>query len=77
MGTDAADLGSGVPIWRVTGLRQELDEPDEAVFARARRRVGAPDGAAARFAKRSLDARGRGADLHLVCQVDVAFELAR
>ncbi|MEE2940372.1 MAG: NAD(P)/FAD-dependent oxidoreductase, partial [Planctomycetota bacterium] len=32
---------------------------------------------AARFAKRSLDARGRGADQHHVCQVDVAFELAR
>lgn len=77
MGTDAADPASGPPVWRVTGLRQELGEPDEAVLGRARRRVRAPAGAPARFAKRSVDARGRGADLHLVCQVDVACDLSR
>lgn len=77
MGTDAADPAAGLPVWRVTGLRQDLDEPDEAVLARARRRIRAPDDAVARFAKRSVDARGRGADLHLVCQVDVACELRR
>lgn len=77
MGRNAADHASGPPVWRVTGLRQELDEPDEAVLARARRRIRAPRDASARFAKRSVDARGRGADLHLVCQVDVAFDPGR
>lgn len=71
------DQHTGAPTWRVGGLRQEVGEPDEAVFERARRRLGAPAEAAARFAKRSVDARGRGADLHFVCQVDVSAELGR
>lgn len=77
MGRTAEDRAAGAPVWRVSGLRQELQEPDDAVFARARKRLGAPGGARARFAKRSVDARGRGADLHFVCQVDVECDLGR
>lgn len=77
MGEDRTARVAGLPIWRVTGLRQELDEPDEAVLDRARRRIRASDDAPAHFAKRSVDARGRGADLHLVCQVDVACDIGR
>jgi len=60
---------------RVGGIRQEVDEPDRAAFERAAAAVGVPfeDVASARFARRSVDARGRGADLHLVCQVDLAL----
>lgn len=59
--------------WRVSGLRQELDEPDRAVFERAARQIGLEPGQlrSARFARRSVDARGRGSDLHLVAQVDL------
>ncbi|QDV07453.1 tricarballylate dehydrogenase [Planctomycetes bacterium Poly30] len=67
--------GSGAGnVWRVSGLRQEVDEPDEAVLARAARQIGLDPGqlAFARLAKRSVDARGRGADLHFVVQVDLA-----
>ena len=63
----------GWAAWRVSGLRQELDEPDGAVLERAARAVGADPSEARsqRFARRSVDARGRGKDLHFVCQVDV------
>ncbi|MEM9382654.1 MAG: hypothetical protein AAGB93_22060, partial [Planctomycetota bacterium] len=63
----------GVVTWRVSGLRQEIDEPDHAVLDRATRSIGVdPEAAvAARFARRSVDARGRGRDLHFLCQVDV------
>ena len=57
----------------MSGVRQEIDEPDRIAFERAAALIGtsldAIDGA--RFAKRSVDARGRGADLHFVCQVDL------
>lgn len=60
-------------VWRLAGLRQEVDEPDQDVFHRAARQVGLDPGELAftRMAKRSVDARGRGADLHFVCQVDL------
>ncbi|MEM6572355.1 MAG: FAD-dependent protein [Planctomycetota bacterium] len=63
----------GVVTWRVGGLRQELEEPDRDVLDRAARSIGVePEAAvAARFARRSVDARGRGRDLHFICQVDV------
>ncbi|MEM9803125.1 MAG: hypothetical protein AAGA20_22595, partial [Planctomycetota bacterium] len=66
--------GTAPAAWRVSGLRQEIDEPDERVFERAARAIGLELAAcrSARFARRSLDARGRGRDLHFVCQVDVA-----
>jgi len=70
--TKNKDAGS-VATWRVGGLRQEIDEPDQAVFDRAARTIGLEPEAcvAARFARRSVDARGRGSDLHFVCQVNI------
>lgn len=59
--------------WRVSNIRQELDEPDQVAFERAARQVGTSLDTLdqARFAKRSVDARGRGSDLHFVCQIDL------
>ncbi len=66
-------MGRGWVAWRVSGLRQELDEPDREVLVRAARTVGVDPGdvRSQRFARRSVDARGRGRDLHFVCQVDL------
>lgn len=66
----------GPATWRVSGLRQEVDEPDSEVFERAAEAIGArpADAVEVAFAKRSVDARGRGADLHLVAQVDVTLD---
>ena len=66
----------GPVTWRVSGLRQEVGEPDEEVFRRAAEVLGAgpSDALNLAFAKRSVDARGRGSDLHLVAQVDVTLD---
>ena len=73
MGREGDRKGRGWVAWRVSGLRQELDEPDQEVLARAARTVGVEPGdvRSQRFARRSVDARGRGRDLHFVCQVDL------
>ena len=66
-------MGRGWVAWRISGLRQELDEPDREVLDRAAKTVGVEPGdvRSQRFARRSVDARGRGRDLHFVCQVDL------
>ena len=63
-------------IWRLSGLRQEVAEPDQDVLDRAARQIGLDPGelSFARMAKRSVDARGRGADLHFVVQVDLGVK---
>ncbi|MGK0481981.1 MAG: putative FAD-dependent dehydrogenase [Planctomycetota bacterium] len=68
------ERSSAPETWRLSGLRQEVEEPDQAVLDRAARQIGLDPGqlAFARLSKRSVDARGRGADLHFVCQVDLA-----
>lgn len=73
MASGAEQGERGWAAWRVSGLRQELQEPDREVFAKAAKAVGAHPGAVKshRFARRSIDARGRGRDLHFVCQVDL------
>ncbi|MGD2017700.1 MAG: NAD(P)/FAD-dependent oxidoreductase [Planctomycetota bacterium] len=73
MGSAAEGKGRGWVTWRVSGLRQELEEPDGEVLVRAARSIGVDPAAVRgqRFARRSVDARGRGRDLHFVCQVDV------
>ncbi|MEM8710617.1 MAG: FAD-dependent protein, partial [Planctomycetota bacterium] len=71
--------GSESRAWRVGGLRQAIGEPDEAVLERAAARVGLSRAELkwCRLAKRSVDARGRGADLHFVVQVDLAAQEGR
>lgn len=66
-------------VWRLGGLRQEVGEPDDAVLERAAQRVGLTGDELAwcRLAKRSVDARGRGADLHFVVQVDLSAKEGR
>jgi len=73
MGREGDRKGRGWVAWRVSGLRQELDEPDREVLGRAAATVGVDPGdvRSQRFARRSVDARGRGRDLHFVCQVDL------
>lgn len=66
-------MGQGKRTIRLVGLQQGLDEPDEALLARALARVGlarhALDGA--RIARRSVDARAR--PVRLPVQVDLVL----
>ena len=63
----------GADMIVLSNLRLELDEPVQAVFARAWRALGLPpDAGRAQLVKRSLDAR-RG-DLHFVCSVGICCE---
>lgn len=73
MANGVEQQGRGWAAWRISGLRQELDEGDGDVLLRAARALGVEPGAvrSQRFARRSIDARGRGRDLHFVCQVDL------
>lgn len=73
MANGVEQQGRGWASWRISGLRQELDEGDGEVLARAARALGIEPEAVRgqRFARRSIDARGRGRDLHFVCQVDL------
>ena len=73
MANGVEEQGRGWAAWRVSGLRQELDEADGEVLVRAAKALGVDPGAvrSQRFARRSIDARGRGRDLHFVCQVDL------
>ncbi|MEL6905227.1 MAG: FAD-dependent protein [Planctomycetota bacterium] len=59
----------------MTGVRQEVDEPDPDAFRRAAAAIGVEWGSvrAARFARRAVDARGRGADLHFEAQVELSL----
>ena len=59
MGSAAERKGRGWVTWRVSGLRQELEEPDGEVLVRAARSIGVDPAAVRgqRFARRSVDAR--------------------
>lgn len=54
-----------------------MGEPDGDVLARAAEAIGMDLEAASsgRLVKRSLDARGRGSDLHFICQVEITGPL--
>jgi len=62
--------------WRLSGVEQALDEPDDAVRARAARELGLDPSELRgfRFARRSVDARRKRGAIHFVCQVDVVVD---
>lgn len=67
-------MGSKVRTWRLLGIEQGIDEPNEALRARVQATLGleGTELRSLRLAKRSVDARRQRGLLRFVCQVDVA-----
>ncbi len=62
--------------WRLSGVEQALEEPDDAVRLRAAAELGLDprELRGFRFARRSVDARRKRGAIHFVCQVDLVVD---
>lgn len=63
--------------WRVMGMSQGLDEPEESLRARSAKRIGLDPEAVRgfRIARRSVDARRKRGALSFVCHVDLVADV--